>query len=437
MEPRLTVQLTLKAYDVLLHVATGFVEQSALAFGLGKKEALTLALATEEVFLYLCHISSPGTELEISCRSNTYRAVIGFLFEAAHFELSGFNLTAAAPLEDGTCIREMGLLIASRVVDRFSLQKEGNHLLLTFAKDKAYPKTDVPDAPVPAPVSVFSIHRPNVEEVKAAVRLVRHCFREQSYPPVVDLPGKVADIFAAGELNAALAVDKAEHVGGALFWTRDSREGVECFGPYIFHAESDPKIAIALLDCCVEEISRTGVMGLVNRYSGSGLPPGYFESLGALTLFREDGTREELQASYRYLREDRGSTVWAHPVLLPFLKTQYERLTLPREIQSVTSEGEELNPFAVLSVEMNRLGHRAVLRPLVYGKNASKILAEHIRLLEREGFSAVFFEMDLKKAWHVHFGPCLLQNGFKPELVLPYGGKGDVLVFQYKAECKA
>jgi hypothetical protein len=38
--------------------------------------------------------------------------------------------------------------------------------------------------------------------------------------------------------------------------------------------------------------------------------------------------------------------------------------------------------------------------------------------------------LDLGHAWEANFVPGLLENGFKPCLVLPYAGAGDVIVLQ-------
>ena len=48
-----TLRLVVTLRPSLLHVCTGFVEQSARALGLGAREALALTLAAEEVFSYL------------------------------------------------------------------------------------------------------------------------------------------------------------------------------------------------------------------------------------------------------------------------------------------------------------------------------------------------------------------------------------------------
>jgi hypothetical protein len=44
----------------------------------------------------------------------------------------------------------------------------------------------------------------------------------------------------------------------------------------------------------------------------------------------------------------------------------------------------------------------------------------------------IFFEMDLKESWQSHFTPALLKNGFEPKIVVPYGGRGDLLIFQHR-----
>jgi anti-sigma regulatory factor (Ser/Thr protein kinase) len=434
MEHRLTVRLTLKAYESLLPVATGFVEKAALAFGLGQEEALSLALATEEIFVYLCDISAPGTEVDIQCRSGGYCVEVGLLFETHGFQMRAFNLTAAPSFEDEASAHETGLIIASRLVDRFNLEHVGKRLFLTLIKDKAYPETNGQNVPMSVPLYRFFIRRPDGEEVKAAVRMIGHYCRDTIDPPNADFPGKVADIFASGEVDAALAMDTAGHMGGVLFWTRNVPQVVECFGPYVFHPESDPEMAVVLLDRCMEEIARSGAVGLINRYPGTGLPPGYFESVGSLSFFRGDGTCVEVESSYRQLGEDKGIAVWAHPDMVQFLKAQYERFTLPREIRRVTAEGEGRSPFSVLSAEVDRFRHWATLRPLGHGEDAATVLEDHVRILEKEGFLAIFFEMDLKDAWQAHFTPGLLKNGFEPRLVLPYGGRGDLVVFQHRVD---
>lgn len=431
MNERPAVRLCLNAYENLLPVATGFVERSALAFGLGRQESLALTLATEEVFLYLCHISSPGTDVEIQCRFTGYCLETTFDFEAAGFPLRAFNLTGLPSFEDEAASRETGIMIASRLLDRFHVEHVGPRLRLTFVKDRAYPAADGRDAPVGIPVTQYIVRRPDPEELKTSARMIIADARIRFYPLVARFPGKVADIFMAGHLEGALAVNEAGQIGGILLWTGHRRRTVDCFGPYIFHPDSDPEMAGRLLDRCLEEIARTGAPGLINRFPGTGLPSGYFEVIGSLDFYTEDGIRAEVEASYRQLEEDRGAVVWAHPDLVPFLEARYRGLTLPREIHRVTAEGEGTDTSTVFFVEMDRPQHWAVLHPVTFAGDAEETLRDHVRLLHKERFRTLFFELDTGNPRDAHFIPALLKNGFEPRLLIPHGRKGDLVLFQH------
>jgi hypothetical protein len=72
------------------------------------------------------------------------------------------------------------------------------------------------------------------------------------------------------------------------------------------------------------------------------------------------------------------------------------------------------------------------LRPIRFGTDFHENIANYLRLFSRESIRNVFFVMDLAVPWQAHFTPALLDNGFEPQFVLPYGGEGDLAVFQLK-----
>jgi hypothetical protein len=74
----------------------------------------------------------------------------------------------------------------------------------------------------------------------------------------------------------------------------------------------------------------------------------------------------------------------------------------------------------------------AVLRPVWDGADASKNLEKHILTLKNEGIRSILFEIDTGHAWQANLTPILLENGFTPRLILPYAGKADVVIFQYR-----
>ena len=135
------VMLSVDADEVFLPLVTAFVEKAANCFGLGMDESLMLTLASEEVFMHLCRVVTPsGGPVEIVCSNGGYYAQAVFSLPTDAFDMRAFNLTATISIEDDADLDAMGLVIASRSVDRFLLNREeGRDLRLTLIKEKTYP----------------------------------------------------------------------------------------------------------------------------------------------------------------------------------------------------------------------------------------------------------------------------------------------------------
>ncbi len=425
------VVLRLRADMTFLPLATAFAEKSAIAFGLEEPEALSLTLAVEEIFVYLSRTACPGGEVRIYSRGGGYFVEIEFLFPAEDFDMKSFNITTKASLDPDADFSETGLLIASRMVEQFRFEEIEQKLRLTLTKAKTYPDHCVPDLPPASPLKGFSIKEAvDPEELKLLVRRINTECAGQVFPEICRAPGLMVDIVAAGDYKVALAVDKMGHIGGGIIWKWEGTGLIECFGPYLFGQPADSTMGSALLDSCIADIARTGAKGLINRFPTPDLPKEYFEPLGSLTFQAGDGEAAELVAYYRHLEEDLGGTVWSHPLLEGFLQHQYRKLFFAREILPVKRAGESCSPFSVLSAEFDRGRNRVTLRPVWWGEDAHFCLADHVETLRRELISSIFFEMDVGKSWQCHFTPALVENGFQPRLILPYAGKGDLVIFQ-------
>jgi anti-sigma regulatory factor (Ser/Thr protein kinase) len=411
-------------------LAVSFAEEAAKAFGLGEPETLSLTLATEEIFAYLCRVSALG-HIELRCRSCGYYVEQELVFQAADFNMKVFNITECASFDEQACEDETGLLIASRMVDRFRLYQEGAGLRLVLITEKAYPEPVDLALPDPIPLTEFRVRQPDPEELKLFVRLVNRDYAPHVIPRSFHFPGKVADMAACGDYHAAIASDAAGHIGGGIVWRWEGSGLVEFYGPYLFNQDAESGIALALVDSLLAATARTSAFGLISRYPTPDLPTEYFEALGSLTLRLEDGASLELPAYFRDLEEDAGSTVWAHPLLEEFLRNQYGSLCFAREIQLVRDEGESSSPFAVLSAEFDKPADRVVLQPVWWGRDSKETLVGYVSTLVKEGHSTIFFEMDLGMSWQSHFTPALVATGFEPRLVIPHAGKGDVVVFQH------
>jgi hypothetical protein len=416
-----------------LPLATSFVEKAALAYGLADPEAMALTLATEEIFAYLSRPAPQERPLEIRCTGRGYCVEVSFSLPAQELNLRAFNLTASVSPDDEASLDEMGLLIASRFVDRLQIRQEGNRgIRLVVVKEKSYPQIQAEPIPIGQPLGEYTVRAPAPEEIKAILGLIHALYDGRFTPGSFRFPGKVVDMVSGGEVQALVARGPTGQMGGAVFWHWLGSKTVECFGPYVFNQAPDSLMPRDLVEGCLGAIAKTHAVGLINRMATEVFPSDHFERLGELAVHDPDGSERVVTAHFRQMHEDMGASVWAHPDLVHFLKEQYGRLVLPRDVLAVSEQGEAMSPYSVLTAEFERSQHRVTLRLLRSGKDMEENLINHLKVFEKESIHNVFFEMDLSEPWQAYFTPALLARGFRPRLILPYGGEGgDIVVFQW------
>jgi hypothetical protein len=426
------VRLSVGADEIFLPLVTAFVEKSANCFGLGVDESLRLTLAAEEVFLHLCRAVMPsGGPVEIVCSSGGYYAQAVFLIPTDAFDLGAFNLTATIATEDDADLDAMGLVLASRSVDRFFLsRKEGRDLRLTLIKEKAYPTLSVVVPAVVGPLGKTVQRPPGPEEVKFISQLAVSHYDSHVLSDIMLSPGKLADMIGVGEYDSLAAVGSAGEIGGAIFWHWFGENMVECFGPYVFNQDPESKIPEELLHGCLGAVARTKAVGVINLRPTPEFSRMHFELLGTLDYCVPEGSCVPVEAWFRLLHEDSGAAIWVHPGLDAFVRREYARLVLPREIRIDRPAGENLPRHSVISAEFDRLRGLVTLRPMWPGADVKENIEQHVRLMESEKILNIHFIIDLGQAWQTVFVPGLLDSGFEPRLVLPYAGKGDLVVFQ-------
>jgi len=316
-------------------------------------------------------------------------------------------------------------------VEHFQVTEDrGKGVRLSLIKEKKYPESNEETLPPSRPLTEFSIREPNPEEVKLFTILVDQLYEGNVIPGFFKFPGKVVDMLDEGEYQALLALGSKGRIGGGIVWHWSGVNTVECFGPYLFNQNPDSSMANDLLDACLGAIARTHAVGLINRYPTEDLPQEHFEPLGSLTIFNQDGATTSLTSHFRQMREDPGTSVWSNAELESFLRSEYARLVLPREIRLVKHLGEKKSPFSVLSAHFDRSQRMVTLRPIQSGADSEENVANHLILFAKESLRCVFFEMDLALPWQTEFTPALLKNGFAPRLLLPYAGLGDLVIFQ-------
>ncbi len=425
------VSLRLTARDEFAHVAATFVETTASAFGLKRSDALPLTLAAEEVFVYLCKMGAPGRLVTMNARGTRYYAEVEFLFQPREFEMRTFNLAPPGRVADGRTIEETGLLIASRMVDRFHFHEDERGLRITFRKEKTYPEAEAAPTSV-TPLQHFTIRKPDGEDIKELVRLARMRYADQFLSQDFLYPGKTADMAAEGVYRALTAADDAGRIGGGILWTFRTSKIVWVYGPYIFDRTNSSPMAEELVNACIAAIAKSGAVGLLSLNPTPELPAQYFEELGSLSLCGEDGDVLEAPVFFKHLMEDAGTAVRSHPSLIEFLKREYRRLALAREVLPGRPEGERGSPFSVVSAEFDKPSASVILRPVWWGEDAEQVVADDVKILLNEGIPNVFFHIDLGRTWQSYFAPAAQRSGFEPRLILPYCGKGDIVVFQLR-----
>jgi len=428
-----TISLRLTAEAGYVRVVVPFVAASAGVFGLGAEEVERLELAAEEIFMYLAASACPGGEVVVECTDGVYYAEAAFRLPVGRLNLRGLNIAPAAPpnLEGHLDLSEMGLLIASRSVDRLNLTVEATEgIKLTVVKEKTYPRMGEPP-PLPSTEGEIAVTTPDAERIKDFAVLAADQYKEDERPPCLDFPGKVVDMVASGDYQCLVAAAPRGGLVGGLLFHYPTKKIVECHGPYLFPRGQEGPAGKALLEACIGRVARGKALGII---TSSPLPQaleGDFETLGGLTYYGEDETISTVTYRYRHLHEDPGAEVWTHQDLRGFLEETYGRLYLAREIRLIRDARETRAGFSLFAADVVPGRSEVTLRPLLPGGDWEDNVGRHMRFLLQEGFRNIFFALDTGFPWHAEAIPVLAAFGFRPGIVLPFAGRSDIVVFQY------
>lgn len=422
------VELKLQAHTKFIPLIQGVVEQAALAFGLERDRALRLTMSAEEIMAHIA-ATAPGEMLRLAIRPGGWCVHADFSFAADPAELWAMNLDAMENIHGVEGMEHMGLLLAARMNDAFSVRLDGRVVHLELRQDRNY--TTMPPLDGPRLSSKGQVHvavEPEAALVVLACARAMGLYGPQETHSAFHTPDKIADMLAQGDIQAALAMDEDNSLCGMLLWSPAGERTVGFHGPYIF--VQGQETARLLEDHMLHDLARGKAKGLFSRQATKDLDTQSFESLGQLSYALGE-TRASLDVWYRHLSEDPGGTVWSHPRLSPFLQERYESLVFMRRLRETDGAG---TPPArcVFSCRLRPELTEAVLLPLVAGADADSAVARHVAVLRKDGYRNLFFHLDLAYGWQAALVPALLDNGFAPVLLLPDGGKGDVVVFQHE-----
>lgn len=431
------LKLEVSAVKSYLPVVTRFVESAAKVSEMGRPDCLSLSLAAEEIFIYLCKFVCPDKSLEIHCHNGFYYARILFSFSSTKLDLSGLNITGAAISDPEEDLGAIGLLIASRSVDHLHVTVEkNNRILLSLTKEKSYPAYEEKH-PVISQAENLVTETPNTEKLKEFAAITSQYYAPPYTPSFFSYPGKLVDMVQSGEYSAIVALNEKREIAGGILLYFLTEKIVQIFGPYCFLKARKREIDEALLESCISRVARTKAIGLFSIW---GLPEtlqNHFERLGTF-CFREAGKPPvDLASFYRLLHEDPGFEVWSASTLKEYLERQYRQLALARSIKTSRHMGETISGASLFSTEIHRDRAAVTLRPLLAGNDYAENIERHLRFLRDDSFVNIYVELDMGIAWHTGLTDALLASNFRPGILLPFAGKADLMIFQYNDETES
>lgn len=427
-----TLKISTPLHTDFLPVITNFIENTSCVFGIDKQGALKLTLASEEVFSYLCNVIQGDKTLDIICTGGIYFVAVEFSFDKIEIDLKAFNITATPSSESEESFREMGLLIAARSVDSLSLEEASDErLVLRLIKEKSYPPSGAIELPHIPPMASFVLKVPIADEIKAFSHLLQLYYKKYPLPDAFRCPGKLVDMVTSTLYGISIATDERGLIGGGIIWKRMNEKIVEFFGPYLFNQQGNNKMAESLINVCIEGLARTEIIGVFCRYPTEAFPAEYFESIGTITFYEHQRNQIEFPCYYRQLHEDTGAYVYVPRKIASFIEAEYKRLVLPRQVYLTDYSGEYRGDYSVFASELDKELNQVIIRPLLPGEDCLNNILKHMEIFKKEQILNCFFEIDLGVVWQAYVVDSLMECGFKPCLIIPYGGKSDLVIFQY------
>lgn len=418
------MELKLELEPTRMPVAVSFAESAARSAGFEERGLSLLALSVEELFLALCD-AMPGLEAELVFRDLRYAVSLAFRFPQPPPDLKVFNITARPDHESDQGLSSMGLFLASRACDQFSVQQlQGGSWEIRLLKERNYPEDAQQDeTDDPATQNTWDIvDIPSPGLVKQLSTLIACRYQSAQFPEEFTPQGKLLDKLASNRYGVIAAqTDKGELVGG-LIWRTTAKKVVECFGPYL-NKPGDP---LLLTDTLCERLfrlfGRSNHSGIVVYSPQALLPSSGFEPSGSIET--RHGT---IWAGYRMLDEEFGAVAYLSSDLMPFYNNFCNNMALARETREYHDSGEAGDGLTLLSARLDRASGAAYFTPLLVGRDAGQVIAEHLQLFDAEGYTTVCCMIDTGRPFDSLLTPHLLTNGFIPRILIPWGGTGDLI----------
>ncbi len=416
-----------------LPLALEFADKAAPSLGFDGPERSALTLALEELYVYHAARVGGDVDLELTLEDGGYRIVLTLAFEISNPDMRALNLAFQVDLEDEGALDMLGPMIAARSVSGLSLDfGAAEKIVIRLWRERAYdlsPALTIQHTGKPKTLRVTDF---GTEDLRYFCGLVAS--ENSNFTPEFLLKGALAaDMLKAGALDGALALDGETLVGGVV-WQSLTESCIEMFGPYRFADDPGDELLIRLMDRAISKISRTPVRGILRRQARIMNHARFFDFLGDIPMTGAQGDPLSLSYYYRQLKEESGGrAIYSETHFADFLRAEYDRLCLPRQVRETDFRTSDLRDHSVISVEFRNRRSLAILRPLCAGRDMQENMTAHIALLARQEISSILFEIDSARDEEMMFTPSLEAAGMVPGLIIPDAAKGDLIIFYLPA----
>jgi hypothetical protein len=417
------MELKLELEPVRMPIAVSFAETAAKSARLGERESALLALSVEELFMALCEVM-PGAMVELCFHDRRYAVDLLLHFLQAPPDLRIFNITARPDHETEQGLANMGLFLASRACDQFSVQQlSSGSWEIMLRKERSYPAVQQ-NSQLPHNLlqSWRIISTPSPDAVKQLSGLIHEKYTTAQFPEEFTPPGRLVDKLASNNYGVILGQDADGELAGGLIWRTTEQRIIECFGPYL-QSPAEPELLVeALCEKVVERFGRSDRLGMVLYAPQQPSVSAGFEPAGALAT-----PQGSVWTGYRMMSEEFGAKALVHQELLTFYSGLSSSMALARTIREYHDDGESGDGLTLFGTRLNRTAGMARLTPLLVGRDAGQVLDEHLQLLDSEGFFTIYCTLDTGRPFDALLTPHLLACGFTPGMLIPWGGTGDLL----------
>jgi hypothetical protein len=220
-------------------LAQAVVEKTCPLLGMAPEQTGRLTMAVEEVVMHLAG-TSPGASVRLEIIPGGWHVKARLCFRADPSDLWAMNLCAGARVTEDPTLSNLGLVLAARMTDRFSIRTDKEAVCLTLRQDLSYPSVaPEPGTPLKAKGDLSLEPHPDASLVKEACTRALGLYDPRDLHQSFFKPGKLADMVARKDMAMAVALTPTGEVAGAICWQGGDGRSLTFLAPIVLNGEDD------------------------------------------------------------------------------------------------------------------------------------------------------------------------------------------------------